>query len=507
MLNSKALKKITPLAVLFLSGCAQTGGPAFLRQPPQTPPAPARAQGPGGRLEAALNIGFLLAQSTVARTVSVESEADRGFYTEKKLRFQDPALGSFAAALLLPKGGISGRPAVVGLFDCEGACPQDPALRPGADLARRSFVVIAALPHEDWLKDQSFCASLGARGLSLTGLRAYETLSMVSYLHSMKEVDERRIGAVGRRGASRVTEIAADLSPWIAARVDDVPPTPAAGAPECGRTPEGLTPALAEFRERWDLPSVKVGYGSGDADANEQTAAFFNTLYSSASFNAAAARAEHAAALGESSFARRLLEGYPTSGLSPDQQRRLLSLRLTLKDYAGASELVAEMQQSAPQDAGLWLLRAHAEAESGDAKKALDSTGKAVELKPAPDRLREAALLYQDLKEFPSAARLFGQLAQNAPAAAGPLQDLAVCEYLQGSADQAIKDLRKAIEIEPALMSPYLSLGSILSATHQDAEALKVYDAALAVPGAAPSSARDAVSKARAETLARMGAR
>lgn len=56
-----------------------------------------------------------------------------------------------------------------------------------------------------------------------------------------------------------------------------------------------------------------------------------------------------------------------------------------------------------------------------------------------------------------------------------------VCEYLKGSRAAAIEDFRAAVALDPALLSTYLSLGSLYHQEGRYQESLEILDRALAV--------------------------
>jgi tetratricopeptide (TPR) repeat protein len=173
---------------------------------------------------------------------------------------------------------------------------------------------------------------------------------------------------------------------------------------------------------------------------------------------------------------------------------------------AGAALGLGGPTEIAPSDPEQWLKRADAAAKDPKARaEALKSLARAESASRAGDRdgqfRRRVALGYQDLKEYDRALGLFSDLTRNFPAAASFRSDKALCEYLKGSDEAAVADLRVAIGLEPRFLPAYLTLGAVHSARGRYAEAITTYDAAL-TQAAAVDPLRAAVLSAREAALA-----
>lgn len=94
----------------------------------------------------------------------------------------------------------------------------------------------------------------------------------------------------------------------------------------------------------------------------------------------------------ESSLARARSGSPPARSL-----RRMAKLYLELGSPDKARELLDWLVRSAPDDAGLWVLRARAAAGTGDSGAAVSALSRAGELDPGPSELRAMAELYADL--------------------------------------------------------------------------------------------------------------
>ena len=166
----------------------------------------------------------------------------------------------------------------------------------------------------------------------------------------------------------------------------------------------------------------------------------------------------------------------------------------------------AALLKIAPRDPGIWLQLARvavAEGKRSEAAEALARVG--LPGSPALER-HQAALLYQELKDYRSALRILRGFAAENPARADVLADLGVCEFLAGEEEQATADLTRAIELDRDLLSAYLSLAYIHAARNRFGEAESVYDRALARPArAANGSEREMILKCRRELAARVG--
>ena len=94
------------------------------------------------------------------------------------------------------------------------------------------------------------------------------------------------------------------------------------------------------------------------------------------------------------------------------------------------------------------------------------------------DQWISAALLRQQLGDYPRALAIFARLlAQNPEPAV--LADKGLCESLAGRPAAAEADLREALRLSPRASSAALTLGAILTAQGRRDEAARVYDAAL----------------------------
>jgi tetratricopeptide (TPR) repeat protein len=97
-----------------------------------------------------------------------------------------------------------------------------------------------------------------------------------------------------------------------------------------------------------------------------------------------------------------------------------------------------------------------------------------------PSRLCAIALSFQDdLKDYPSALRIFGRLAREYPRETSYRSSRGLEEYLAGDAGRAIGTLTAVIDAAPAELPAYLTLGAIYEKLGRIADAEAVYQSAL----------------------------
>lgn len=226
-------------------------------------------------------------------------------------------------------------------------------------------------------------------------------------------------------------------------------------------------------------------------------------------------QAGSAARAGSEDLSRRLLTEAQGLGLSAEEDRRAAAIYRLLKDDARALDILDRLTRASPDEAGLWLEQAEAAVSNGKNAPALASLQRCENLAPDAGQLRRAAeaygalgehrraeailkklvrrfpkdaalshrlaLTYQALKEHRKAVDLLERLSREHPADASYLSDMGINEFLAGSADAAVRDLKEAIRLEPRALSAYLSLAAVYAAQDRAADALSVYDQALAV--------------------------
>lgn len=138
--------------------------------------------------------------------------------------------------------------------------------------------------------------------------------------------------------------------------------------------------------------------------------------------------------------------------------------------------------------AASWADLAEASLGSGaeaEGKRCLD---KAAGLDGPPNDLRRVALMYQGLRDYPAALRLWNRLIAANPPDALWLKDRGVLHGMLGDRERALADLRAALSLDPDCLEAALSLGSLYAAQGEQARALRLYDEALTrSPQKAPS--------------------
>jgi tetratricopeptide (TPR) repeat protein len=92
-------------------------------------------------------------------------------------------------------------------------------------------------------------------------------------------------------------------------------------------------------------------------------------------------------------------------------------------------------------------------------------------------------LAYQRAGRYPEAIEILTGLLRWHPRNAEYRKDLAICEYLSGRTEEAIRDLEQSLRLDPGMLAAYQSLGAILEQRARPADALRLYRRALQVKG------------------------
>lgn len=170
------------------------------------------------------NISFLLdgleERELVVTTVEVNQYQK---YTEKKLLFTDPQVGTLFVLLLIPKQGEGGYPAIVGLHGHGDSAFGFRDSYFGKELAQEGFVMIM-LSFRAMDCDQTeatISEELLSSGFTLIGLRIYEALLLIKYLNYLDFVDGARIGIIGHSGGSHTAHLVSRISDDLKAGVYD----------------------------------------------------------------------------------------------------------------------------------------------------------------------------------------------------------------------------------------------------------------------------------------------
>jgi tetratricopeptide (TPR) repeat protein len=103
-------------------------------------------------------------------------------------------------------------------------------------------------------------------------------------------------------------------------------------------------------------------------------------------------------------------------------------------------------------------------ARSGDEAQARAALREAEGLDAGAAELRSIALVYQGLRDFPAALRLYDRLVAKDPSQARWRSDRGVLHALMGRTAAAIADLEAALARDPSLLTAYLTLGSLYAA-------------------------------------------
>ncbi|MFA5139520.1 MAG: tetratricopeptide repeat protein [Elusimicrobiota bacterium] len=163
-----------------------------------------------------------------------------------------------------------------------------------------------------------------------------------------------------------------------------------------------------------------------------------------------------------------------------ESQSALVERRLAQGRASQALALAGDLTDAHPEGSGVWGLLARAAEASGNHEDALRALERALEVAAGPADRHAAALLYQDLGEFPRARAILEGLVLEMPQEAVFHRDKGICEFLAGEPRKAERSLSRALDIEPRLLSAALSLGSLQAEAGRRDAALRTYRRALA---------------------------
>ncbi|MBI3552096.1 MAG: tetratricopeptide repeat protein [Elusimicrobia bacterium] len=152
-------------------------------------------------------------------------------------------------------------------------------------------------------------------------------------------------------------------------------------------------------------------------------------------------RASLAARAGERESALRSAAEIEPSKLDEGGRRRLAALYRDLKDYGRARGLWNDLLKDSPGDASLALDRAALAAQGGQREQALAALAEVEPEKLDAGGRRRLALLYESLKDYGRARRLFDELVKSAPADAALALDRASLAVQAGEREAALKAL------------------------------------------------------------------
>jgi hypothetical protein len=174
-------------------------------------------------LRNALGTGFLF-QNVEERPLLVEvvnSRAEKN-YTESRLVFHDPWVGSFPAILRIPPA-TKPIAAVILIHGHGQTCEEVLEKYRFDELVDRGVAVIAPSMRANYAdqKENDIALKLLENGFSLIGVRIYETLLVRKYLRSVACIDPDRIGLVAHSGGAANHNVLVRIDDNFAAYVTD----------------------------------------------------------------------------------------------------------------------------------------------------------------------------------------------------------------------------------------------------------------------------------------------
>ncbi|MBI5883748.1 MAG: hypothetical protein HZB91_11665 [Elusimicrobia bacterium] len=168
--------------------------------------------------------------------------------------------------------------------------------------------------------------------------------------------------------------------------------------------------------------------------------------------------------------------------------------------------MLERLRAFAPQDAGVLLDLAEFAGRQGQAAEAAEYLVQAKKYTSDSSHFHRIGLIYGELGENQRCVDILKTLTARHPGTAVYFSDLGICAYLSGAVDDAVKDLAMAIQLDAGFMPAYISMGAIHTMRQEYAEALQIYDRALAQKAHANyRGLRDDILKARADVVVKAG--
>lgn len=192
-------------------------------------------------------------------------------------------------------------------------------------------------------------------------------------------------------------------------------------------------------------------------------------------------QAQYARNAGDRKTALEIIDRIKGLSLNREQSRRAAGIYSDIGSPHRALQISNELIRADAGEVGVWVDRAGYAAEKGDRLLSEESLARAEELGPSVREWRRVALLHQKWKNYSRAIEILGPLTKNKETAAAAFRDRGICEYLNGSADRAIDDLRLALRREPGMLSAALTLGVLYSSRDEFDREAEVYAKALRI--------------------------
>ncbi|MBI5622595.1 MAG: hypothetical protein HY924_02320 [Elusimicrobia bacterium] len=321
--------------------------------------------------------------------------------------------------------------------------------------------------------------------------------------------DSRTLEALGQlvragdgRGARQPFERLAaagrlDLESWVALAASDA---------KAGRRREASTRLDAASRTLRD-PKLLMAAAQAyeDAGRRDQARGILRRISADPSTGLAGSATLSLARLalrdGRRDEASALLDRAGRLALSEPESFMAAGLCRDMGDHRRGLAILAELTRAKPRDPAVLIAMAELASDSGDRREALARLEAAEASGPSPEQRLRAAVIFRRQGQGGRGLAILDELVASAPANASFLADRGVARALAGMNAAAVADLRSAVAADPSHLEASLSLGSLLAASGEKAEALRVYDDALKIPGADRPAVRGALRAARASLL------
>jgi tetratricopeptide (TPR) repeat protein len=208
-------------------------------------------------------------------------------------------------------------------------------------------------------------------------------------------------------------------------------------------------------------------------------------------------------AAGDGRAAVASLDSAEKDGLGDDEEFAAAAAALERGDEPFAALLLSRLRETRPERADRLLDMAATAAKSrrpAEAARILALAGKSFPLDPErtrraasidasfaatskdDDEARRRLLLHQERREYAAAMKIANGRVAARPRDARWRSDRGVLRALLGEREAAETDLKSALALDPDLLAPYLSLGSLYSSWGREKEAAALYIEALRRP-------------------------
>jgi len=158
---------------------------------------------------------------------------------------------------------------------------------------------------------------------------------------------------------------------------------------------------------------------------------------------------------------------------------RLAKKLLETKDTRNGLTILKDLAKKFPENFTYTLSYGKALIISGKTNLALEFLTKAEKIAKTPAHLHSVSFGYQRINRFHSAQRILLALTAAAPKNPIYLKDLGIVQHQMGEIEGSIRNLKKALSLDPKMIESYITLGTIYLDSNRPTLALQTVEEGL----------------------------